>query len=84
MKKGSDKTDWKRLDRKTDEDIDFSDIPETDASFWANAEQFMPKKKRSISIRLDEDIIEYFKSEGTGYQSRINSVLKSYMHRRDH
>lgn len=79
MKKTSSKTNWKHLDKKDDSNINFSDISETDASFWDKAEVVMPSKKKSISIRLDEDVVKYFKEQGAGYQSRINAVLKSYM-----
>ncbi len=59
--------------------IDFSDIPETTSEFWANAEVRMPKEKTAISIRLDADIIEFFKKQGKGYQSKINVALRSYI-----
>ncbi len=62
-----------------DEDIDFSDIPELDENFWSRAEIVHPRRKKAVSIRLDEEVLDYFKSQGRGYQSRINSVLKSYM-----
>lgn len=39
----------------------------------------MPAKKRAISIRVDEDVLDFFKQEGDGYQRRINAVLRSYM-----
>jgi len=84
MSKKSSKTDLKRLSEMSDEDINFTDIPETDDSFWASAEVVMPKKKKSISIRLDEDVIEYFKGQGKGYQSRMNAVLKSYINHAHH
>ena len=74
--------DKKRLNEiKTikDEDIDYSDIAELDADFWLNAKPVYPKQKKAISIRLDQDIIDYFKSDGRGYQSKINNVLRTYL-----
>lgn len=62
-----------------DEDIDYSDIPPLDDEFWANARLVHPTPKEAISIRLDGDVLDYFKSQGKGYQSRINAVLRSYM-----
>ncbi len=62
-----------------DEDIDYSDISELDADFWLNAKPVYPIQKKAISIRLDQDIIEYFKSDGKGYQSKINNVLRTYV-----
>jgi len=73
------KTDWERLDRMNDDEIDYSDIPELDEHFWKNAKLVMPVKKSRISIRLDQEVLEWFKSQGKGYQTKINAVLKSYM-----
>ena len=39
----------------------------------------IPPKKKAISIRVDEDVLDYFKKEGAGYQRRMNAVLRSYM-----
>lgn len=49
---------------------------------WSKAEVVTPPKKQAISIRLDHDLIDYFKSQGPGYQRRINAVLRSYMQQR--
>jgi uncharacterized protein (DUF4415 family) len=46
---------------------------------WDDAVLVVPPKKQAISIRVDEDVLYYFKHEGTGYQRRINAVLRSYM-----
>lgn len=62
-----------------DEEIDTSDIPELDDHFWENAKMVIPKTKQAISIRLDSDTLEWFKSQGKGYQSLINTVLCSYV-----
>ena len=62
-----------------DKEIDYSDIPETDENFWKNAKLVMPANKSRISIRLDQEVLEWFKSLGKGYQTKINAVLKSYM-----
>ena len=62
-----------------DEHIDYSEIPELDKSFWLNVKPVYPKQKKAISIRLDQDIIDYFKSNGRGYQSKINTVLRTYV-----
>lgn len=75
------------LARLEDEDIAFSDIPETDEAFWASAETVEPAaedRKERITIRLDADVIDYFRKEaekrgGAGYQTRINAVLKAYV-----
>ena len=63
----------------TDTDIDYSDSPAMDDAFWAEAEWWMPVGKDRLSLRLDHDIIAWFKAQGPGYQSRINAVLRAYM-----
>lgn len=62
-----------------DSAIDTSDIPELDDHFWENAKMVKPITKKAIYIRLDSDIIDWFKSQGKGYQSSINNVLRSYV-----
>lgn len=67
-----------------DEDIDRAiaadpDAAPVDAAFWDNAKMVMPAAKQAISIRLDADVLAYFKNDGPGYQSRINAVLRSFM-----
>ena len=68
----------KELAALPDSEIDTSDIPELDDEFWAKAEVRAPRAKSAISIRVDDDILEWFKSQGKGYQSRINAVLRAY------
>jgi len=63
----------------SDSEINYSDIPELDESFFKNGTLRMPKTKPRISIRLDRDVLEWFKSHGVGYQTRINAVLRMYM-----
>ena len=73
------RTDWDRLDRMDDSEIDYSDIPETNENFWQSAKLVIPENKARISIRLDNEVLAWFKSQGKGYQTKINAVLKSYV-----
>ena len=73
------KTDFNRLREMRDEDIDYSDIPKLDASFWKAATLIMPEPKDRLTIRLDHDVVEWLKKRGKGYQTRINAILRSYM-----
>lgn len=73
------KSDLKRLDTMADEDINYSDIPETDEHFWKNATVVMPKHKRQITLRIDDDVLEWFQQKGKGYQTKINAILRSYV-----
>ncbi len=82
--RGEDRTDWARVDAMTDEEIERTMRDDPDwAEFididWSNAEWVIPVTKKSISIRLDEDVIDFFKASGKGYQTRINAVLRHYM-----
>ncbi|SDA32859.1 Uncharacterized conserved protein, DUF4415 family [Pseudomonas sp. NFPP10] len=72
------KTDWDRLAKTDDEGIDTSDIPELDDDFFRRAEVHLPGKK-AVTIRLDADVLEWFKGQGAGYQTRINQLLRQYM-----
>lgn len=62
-----------------DADIDYSDIPEADESFWKRAELQMPRSKKGIYVRLDSDVIDWLKSRGKGYQTRMNAMLRALM-----
>ncbi len=62
-----------------DEDIDYSDIPEADASFWRRAELQMPQPKKGVYVRLDADVLDWLKSKGKGYQTRMNAMLRALM-----
>ena len=57
------------------EDFDYSDIPETDKAFWKDAKLSEPPGKKQLSVRLDADVLEWLKSQGKGYNSRINAIL---------
>ena len=77
------KTDWAAVDALTDEEIEQAVSNDPDAvplDFdWSNAVLVIPPKKKAISIRVDEDVLDYFKKEGAGYQRRMNAVLRSHM-----
>src|SRR5437899_1126363 len=79
------KMDWARFHAMTDEEVDAAarsdpDAQPTDAEFWKDAEivQFVPKKV-PISLRVDWEVLDFFKRQGPRYQSRMNAVLRSYM-----
>ena len=67
--------DLEALDKLSDEDIDYSDIPEID---WSNAVRgkFYPPIKKSVTVRLDADVLAWLKSKGEGYQTRLNAMLR--------
>lgn len=62
-----------------DDNIDYADIPEADESFWRRAELRMPQWKKGIYVRLDADVLDWLKSKGKGYQTRMNAMLRTLM-----
>lgn len=77
MKKDS-KIDWKRLSVMTDEQINTDDIAELDDGFFRDAQLRTPLKQ-PVTLRIDADVLEFFKAQGQGYQTRINRLLRKYM-----
>jgi len=61
--------------------IDYSDIPPLDAGFWKHAVQnpFYKPKKTSTTVRVDADVLLWLKTQGEGYQTRLNAILRSAM-----
>ena len=79
-KRGEDLTDWERVRSLTDEEIEAAIDHEDEGVFdWDNVIVGIPSPKRQITLRLDGDIIDAFKAQGSGYQTRINRLLRAYM-----
>jgi len=83
---GKDRTDHERLRNLTDEEIETAIQEDSDAAplldeEWFRVAQFVTPggAKEKISIRLDEDVLAFFRAGGRGYQSRINDVLRAYV-----
>ena len=76
-------TDWERLDSMNDDQIDFSDSPELTPEMFARAVVRRGLKpspgKTQLTLRVDDDVLKWFKSQGRGYQTRINALLRAYM-----
>jgi uncharacterized protein (DUF4415 family) len=80
MNKTSIKSDLAKIDRMTDAEIDFSDSPELDENVFKNAILGnWPPAKAQLTIRLDADVLAWLKSNGRGYQTRINHILRVAM-----
>jgi uncharacterized protein (DUF4415 family) len=63
-----------------DEDIDLSDIPEQTGGGWRRVSELIPaENKQQITLRLDADVIGFFRATGRRYQSRINAALREYV-----
>jgi uncharacterized protein (DUF4415 family) len=77
------RTDWARVDALKDQQIDFSDTPEIAPEMFARAvvrRGLKPvPRKAQITLRVDSDVLEWFKKRGRGYQTKVNALLRAYM-----
>ncbi len=79
------KTDWQRVRSLTDKEIeeavrsDPDAAPILDEEWFRTAKLVMPERKVPVSIRVDREVLEWFKSQGPRYQSRMNAVLRAYV-----
>ena len=79
-----DRTDWSRVRARTESKTRAAAVGDRDSfvpdkAWWARAKLVQPEAKRAISLRLDADVLEWFRRQGVGYQTRINAVLRSYV-----
>lgn len=70
-----------RVAARPDEEIDFSEIPPLKESFWKNAVRnpFYRPVKQQLTVRLDADVVAWLRQQGSGYQTRLNRVLREAM-----
>ena len=70
-----------RLAAKPETEIDLSDLPATSKKDWPGAirGQFYRPVKQQLTVRIDADVLAWLKSQGKGYQSRLNEILRSAM-----
>lgn len=76
-------TDWKRIDAQTDANIDLSETPEISAEMFARAVvrrglKVAPRKTQ-LTLRVDSEVLDWYKNQGAGYQTKINALLRAYM-----
>ena len=69
------------LRAQPESNIDFSDLPETKSSDWKNSARavFYRPVKQQLTVRIDADVVEWLKSQGSGYQTRLNQILRGAM-----
>jgi uncharacterized protein (DUF4415 family) len=80
------RTDWERVRAMRDEKIETAaasdpDAPPLDEAFWQEARVVFPRpvRKKHTGLRIDEDVLAWFRGHGPGYQTRINAVLRAYV-----
>lgn len=77
-------TDWERLDLTQDAEIDLSDCPEVTPEQFAKGVVrrgglTSKPNKEQVTLRIDKDVLDWFKAQGKGYQTKINALLKAYV-----
>jgi len=78
------KTKWAELKTMKDAEIDVSDVPEINTKMIKTMVVRMPEPKELVSIRIDPDVLAWFRQQGARYQTRINAVLRSYVQAHSH
>lgn len=89
IRRGEDKTDWAKVDAMTEEELEASIAADPDDVHeeldWSKAIKGLPPLppfKKHINIRVDADVLDWFKATGRGYQTRMNNVLRAYVESR--
>lgn len=82
-KQGESRTDIARIQAMSDQDVEHAVANDADwagvpGNWYERAEAISPRTKVPVSIRLDADLVEHFRSTGRGWQTRINAVLRAY------
>jgi uncharacterized protein (DUF4415 family) len=76
-------TDWARVDATQDDQLDLSDIPEVSPEMFARSvvrRGLKPvPRKAQLTLRVDSDVLDWFRKQGQGYQTKINTLLRAYM-----
>ena len=79
-RRGEDRTDWARVDAMTEEELEASIDKDEEGEFdWSTVQVGIPGPKRQLTVRFDADVIDWFKAQGAGYQTRMNAVLRAYV-----
>jgi uncharacterized protein (DUF4415 family) len=77
-RKGGDRTDAHKLDRMTEPELMTAARDEGGVD-WSRAEIGIPGPKQQLTVRLDRDVVHWFRSQGPGYQTRMNAVLRRFV-----
>lgn len=78
-RRGEGKTDWARIDALTEEEMEASIDKEEGEFDTSTAQAGFHGPKRQLTVRLDVDVVEWFRTGGPGYQTRMNAVLRAYV-----
>ena len=83
VRRGESKTDWAKVDAMTEEELEASVAADPDDVHepidWSKAIMGLPPRKQAIKLRIDGDVLDWFKATGQGYQTRMNNVLRAFV-----
>ena len=86
--RGESRTDWPKVDEMTEAELEASIAADPDdvheAPDWSQAVLGLPPRKEHINIRIDSDVLAWFRRTGRGYQTRIKNVLRAFVESRSH
>lgn len=80
--RGEDRSAYGRMRNMSEEELEtaIASDPDSDPEVdWSQVTVALPRNKQGVYLRLDPDVLEFFKAEGAGYQTRINAVLRTYV-----
>ena len=87
QRRGLSRTDWKRVDAMSEAELQASIAADSDDVHeemdWTKAVIGLPPRKQDIHIRIDSDILQWFRKSGPGYQTRMNNVLRAFVNTRE-
>ncbi len=87
-RRGESLTDWKRVEAMTEAELEASIAADPDDIHeeldWTKAFIGLPPRKKEIHIRIDSDVLDWFKRSGSGYQTKMNNVLRAFVQSRQH
>jgi uncharacterized protein (DUF4415 family) len=85
-RRGESRTDWAKVDAMTENELEASIAADPDDVHeepdWSQAVNRLPPRKEHINIRIDADVLDWFRNKGRGYQTRINNVLRAFVESR--
>ena len=88
LARGEDRTDWAKVDATTQNELEASIAADPDDVHedldWSQAVKGLPPRKEHINIRVDADVLSWFRETGKGYQTRMNNVLRAFVESRKH
>ena len=81
-----DRTDWAKINARSEAELEASILADPDDVHgeldWTNAVRGIPVPKEHINLRVDHDVMQWFRSNGKGYQTLMNNVLRAYVESR--